>query len=127
LAACSAIARSGERCKGVAIDGSGLCYAHHPDHAGARRRAARKGGKRGGRGRPVAEISELKHRFEELAEDVLDGKVDRADAAIVGQLWNYAVRSVAVGLKAREQQELEARLEQLEALLEQRDEARGWG
>jgi hypothetical protein len=111
----------------VAIDGSGLCYAHHPDHAGARRRAARKGGKRGGRGRPVAEISELKQRFEELAEDVLDGKVDRADAAIVGQLWNYAVRSVAVGLKAREQQELEARLEQLEALLEQRDEARGWG
>ena len=127
MAACSAIARSGERCKGVAIDGSGLCYAHHPDHAGARRRAARKGGKRGGRGRPVAEISELKQRFEELAEDVLDGKVDRADAAIVGQLWNYAVRSVAVGLKAREQQELEARLEQLEALLEQRDEARGWG
>jgi len=127
LAACSAIARSGERCKGVAIDGSGLCYGHHPDHAGARRRAARKGGKRGGRGRPVAEISELKQRFEELAEDVLDGKVDRADAAIVGQLWNYAVRSVAVGLKAREQQELEARLEQLEALLEQRDEARGWG
>jgi hypothetical protein len=102
LATCSAIARSGERCKGVAIDGSGLCYAHHPDHVESRRRAARRGGKRGGRGRPVAEISELKRRFEELAEDVLDGKLDRGDAAVVGQLLNYAVRAVAVGLKARE-------------------------
>jgi hypothetical protein len=127
LAACSAIARSGERCKGVAIDGSGLCYAHHPDHVESRRRAARRGGKRGGRGRPVAEISELKRRFEELAEDVLDGKLDRGDAAVVGQLLNYAVRAVAVGLKAREQQELEERLEQLEALLDEKDGARGWG
>jgi hypothetical protein len=127
LATCSAIARSGERCKGVAIDGSGLCYAHHPDHVESRRRAARRGGKRGGRGRPVAEISELKRRFEELAEDVLDGKLDRGDAAVVGQLLNYAVRAVAVGLKAREQQELEERLEQLEALLDEKDGARGWG
>jgi hypothetical protein len=127
LAACSAIARSGERCKGVAIDGSGLCYAHHPDHVESRRRAARRGGKRGGRGRPVAEISELKRRFEELAEDVLDGKLDRGDAAVVGQLLNYAVRALAVGLKAREQQELEERLEQLEALLDEKDGARGWG
>jgi hypothetical protein len=127
LATCSAIARSGERCKGVAIDGSGLCYAHHPDHVESRRRAARRGGKRGGRGRPVAEISELKRRFEELAEDVLDGKLDRGDAAVVGQLLNYAVRALAVGLKAREQQELEERLEQLEALLDEKDGARGWG
>ena len=127
MATCSAIARSGERCKGVAIDGSGLCYAHHPDHVESRRRAARRGGKRGGRGRPVAEISELKRRFEELAEDVLDGKVDRGDAAVVGQLLNYAVRAVAVGLKAQEQQELEERLEQLEALLDEKDGARGWG
>jgi hypothetical protein len=129
LAACSAIARSGERCKGVAIDGSGLCYAHHPDYVESRRRAARKGGKRGGRGRPVVEVTALKHRFEELAEDVLDGKVDRADAVVVGQLWNYAVRAVAVTLKAKEVEELEGRLEQLESLLESRNEggSRGWG
>ena len=128
MAMCSAIAASGERCKGVAIDGSGLCYAHHPDHAGARRRAARKGGKRGGRGRPVAELGELKRRFEELAEDVLAGTVDRGDAAVVGQLLNGAVRAVSVGLKAREQQELEERLEQLETLLESRNEgSSAWG
>jgi hypothetical protein len=128
LAVCSAIARSGERCKGVAIDGSGLCYAHHPEHAESRRRAARKGGKRGGRGRPVVEVSALKHRFEELAEDVLGGRIDRADAVMVGQLWNYAVRAVAVALKAKEVEELEGRLEQLESLLESRDEgSSAWG
>jgi glutathione S-transferase len=127
LAACSAIARSGERCKGVAIDGSGLCYAHHPDHAGARRRAAQKGGKRGGRGRPVAELSSLKQRFEELAEDVLNGRVDKGDAAVAGQLWNYAIGAVRTALKAKEVEELEERLSELEAALEGREKERGYG
>ena len=130
MARCSAIARSGERCRGVPIDASSLCHAHHPDRAKARKRAGQKGGKRGGRGRPVVEISELKHRFEELADEVLSGKVDRADAAVAGQLLNYAVRTVAAGLKAKEVEELEARLQELESLLvERRDEGASsrWG
>ncbi len=118
MATCSGITRSGERCKGVAIDGSGLCYSHSPDHADARRRSARKGGKRGGRGRPVVEISDIKHRLEELAEDVLEGKVDRGNAAVAGQLLNYALRAVSVGLKAREAEEIEGRLEELEVAME---------
>ena len=118
MATCSGITRSGKRCKGVAIDGSGLCYSHSPDHADARRRSARKGGKRGGRGRPVVEISDIKHRLEELAEDVLEGKVDRGNAAVAGQLLNYALRAVSVGLKAREAEEIEGRLEELEVAME---------
>ena len=120
MSQCTAITRGGERCKGVAIDASGLCYSHDPNRADARKRAARKGGKRGGRGRPVVELSQLKLRFERLADDVLSGKVDRADAAVTGQLLNYAVRAVAVRLKAKEVEELETRLEELESLLEQR-------
>jgi glutathione S-transferase len=73
----------------------------------------------------VAELSELKRRFEELAEEVLDGRVDGADAAVVGQLWNYAVRAVAVSLKAKEVEELEARLEELETALERKRGERG--
>jgi hypothetical protein len=76
----------------------------------------------------VAALGELKRRFEELAEDVLAGTVNRGDAAVVGQLLNGAVRPVAVGLKAREVEELEGRLEQLEALLESRsEEGSAWG
>jgi hypothetical protein len=121
LAKCSAITRSGERCKGVAIDATGLCYAHHPDYEEDRRRAASKGGRRGGRGRPVVEISNIKHRLEDLAEDVLAGRKDRQDAAVAGQLYNYAIRAVSVGLKAKEVEEIEGRLEELETLLAQRE------
>jgi hypothetical protein len=40
MSQCTAIRRDGGRCKGVAIDASGLCYAHDPNRADARRRAA---------------------------------------------------------------------------------------
>ena len=121
MAKCSGITRSGERCKGVAIDGSGLCYSHSPKHEEDRRRAASRGGKRGGRGRPVVEVSHIKHRLQDLAEDVLAGKVDRGNAAVAGQLLNYALRAVSVGLRAKEVEEIEGRLEELEALLAQRE------
>jgi hypothetical protein len=118
MSQCTAIKRGGERCKGVAIDGSGLCYSHSPNHADARKRAARKGGQRGSRGRPATELASIKARLESLAEDVLVGRIDRSDAAVAGQLLNYAIRAVSVGLKAREQEEFEARLAEIEEALE---------
>ena len=127
MAKCSGITRSGERCKGIAIDGSGYCYAHHPDHAEDRARAARKGGKRGGRGRPVSELARLQSRFEELAEQVLSGEVERARGAVAGQLLNGARACVRDGLTAREQEELVERLEGLERVLEQRQNSGGYG
>ena len=124
---CSAITRSGERCRGVAIDSSGLCYAHHPDHAEDRRRAARKGGHRGGRGRPTSELARLASRFEDLADKVLSGEVERGVGAVAGQLLNGARACVRDGLTAREQEELVARLEALEDALEHRGGAKRWG
>ncbi len=115
---CTAITRGGGRCRGVAIDGSGLCYSHHPDHEQDRRRAARKGGKRGGRGRPSAELARLQRRFEELADMVLAGEVERADGAVAGQLLNGARACVRDSLTAREQEEIIERMEQLEAGLQ---------
>ena len=111
---CTAITRGGGRCRGVAIEGSGLCYSHHPDHEQDRRRSARKGGKRGGRGRPYAELARLQRRFEELADKVLAGEVERADGAVAGQLLNGARACVRDGLTAREQEELVERMEALE-------------
>ena len=126
MAKCGAITRSGERCKGVAIDSSGLCYAHHPDHAEDRRRAARKGGHRGGRGRPQADLANIKDRLQELVKDVLAGKVDKGAAAVAGQLLNTYLRAVSVELKVREAEDLERRMEELEALVAARKE-RPWG
>jgi hypothetical protein len=126
LAKCTGITRTGERCKGVAIDSSGYCYAHDPDHADDRSRAARKGGKRGGRGRPTSELHRLGERFEELADKVLSGEVERGLGAVACQLLNGARACVRDGLAAREQEELVERLEALEHALEQRGGNR-WG
>jgi len=94
---------------------------HDPDHEQDRRRRASKGGKRGGRGRPTAELVRLKERFEALAGAVLTGRIERADAAVAGQLLSGARACVRDGLAAREQEELAARLEDLEELLEQQN------
>jgi hypothetical protein len=130
LAKCTGITRDGERCKGVAIDGSDYCYAHDPDRAEERRRNASRGGKRGGRGRPSVELARLQARFEELAEKVLKGDVERGVGAVAGQLLNGARACVRDGLAAREQEELVARLEALEGALEAnaaREKGRGYG
>jgi hypothetical protein len=122
---CTAITRGGGRCRGVAIDGAGLCYSHHPDHEQDRRRSASKGGKRGGRGRPQVEVNAVKTQLQDLVDGVLAGRVERADAAVVGQLLNTFIRAVGAELKVREQLEVVERLEVLEASLEERRERRG--
>ena len=128
MATCTGITRSGERCRGVAIDGSGLCYAHHPDHAEDRKRAARKGGHRGGRGRPQAELANIKGRLSDLADDVLEGRQDKGVAAVASQVLNVYLRAVSVELKVTEQRELIERLEALEeAIQPERKGGRRWG
>ena len=60
------------------------------------------------------ELARLQRRFEELADMVLAGGVERADGAVAGQLLNGARACVRDGLSAREQEELIERMEQLE-------------
>jgi hypothetical protein len=127
MAKCAEITRAGGACKGIPIDGSQWCYSHHPDHVDAHRRHGSKGGKRGGRGRPSVELARLQHRFEELAEKVLSGEIERGAGAVAGQLLNGARACVRDGLAAREQEELAARLEALEDALESEKEERRYG
>jgi hypothetical protein len=127
LAKCAGITQAGTACKGIPIDGSQWCYVHHPDHAEERRRHGAKGGKRGGRGRPSVELARLQARFEDLAEKVLAGEVERGVGAAVGQLLNGARACVRDGLAAREQEELLGRLEALEEVLESNQAKPGGG
>ena len=124
MALCSGIKADGGRCKAQAIRGSSYCVGHDPDHVEARRKRASKGGKRGGRGRPQVELSNVKTQLQDLADGVLDGSIDRADASVVGQLLNIILRAVTVDLQVREQLELIERLEAVEQALEQ---DRGYG
>ena len=92
-----------------------------------RRRRASKGGKRGGRGRPQAELADIKRRLLQLTDSVLEGSQDRASAAVAGQLLNGVIRAVGVELKVREQLVLVERMEELEGLLERWKERGGYG
>jgi len=128
LAKCAAITQAGSACKGIPIGDSGYCYVHHPDHAEERQRHGSRGGRRGGRGRPVSELARLQGRFEDLANKVLSGEVERARAAVACQLLSGARACVRDALTAREQEELIERLEALEGTLEQkRGDGSRWG
>ena len=127
MAKCRGITQAGTACKGTPIEGSPYCYVHHPDHAEERRRHGSKGGKRGGRGRPSVELGRLQARLETLADEVLAGTVDRGDAAVVGQLLGGARACLRDTLAAREQEELAARLEEIEEALSMRKGDDRWG
>jgi proteasome assembly chaperone (PAC2) family protein len=75
----------------------------------------------------MTEIADIKRRLSALAEGVLEGAINRADAAVVSQIFNVHLRAVSVELKAREQEELVGRLEELEEALERRREDRRYG
>ena len=122
MSQCTAIKPDGVRCKARAMKGSQWCFNHHPDYTQERQRNARKGGRRGGRGRPSSELSRLQERFEELAEQVLSGEVERGVGAVVAQLLNGARACVATRLKAIEQEDILERLEELESILERQNE-----
>jgi hypothetical protein len=124
---CSGITQAGTACKGTPIDGSQWCYVHHPDHAEERRRHGSKGGKRGGRGRPVAELASLRDENAEIRRRLLEGELLPNVAAVAVQSINTDIRAVGATLKAREQEEIAARLEELETLLEQRKQERRYG
>jgi hypothetical protein len=114
---CGGIRTDGGRCRAQAIADSQWCFSHHPDYEQARRRRASKGGKRGGRGRPQAELSDTKRRLSDLADDVLEEKVDKGVAAVASQVLNVYLRAVSVEMKSKEQQEFAERLEALEEQL----------
>jgi hypothetical protein len=64
-------------------------------------------------------LAGIKRRLSELAQDVLEGSVERGDGAVVSQILNVYLRAVSVELKLREQEEILERVAELEALVEQ--------
>jgi uncharacterized protein with von Willebrand factor type A (vWA) domain len=105
------------------MKGEAWCYVHHPDLTDERRAASRKGGYRGGRGRPLAELGDVKRKLRELADDVMSGQADRANAAVAGQLLGTFLRAVSVEMKVREQDEILQRIDALESAARKAGEA----
>ncbi|HKH39684.1 MAG TPA: hypothetical protein VKA82_21230 [Rubrobacter sp.] len=119
MSTCSGIKSDGGRCKAQAMRNSEWCINHHPDYEQARRRRASKGGRRGGRGRPIAELASLRDENADIRRRLLEGELLPNVAAVAVQSINTDIRAVGAAMKAREQEELVERLTALEEGLEQ--------
>ena len=122
-AICTATKKDSTPCTLPATGPHGLCWAHDPANADARRR----GQSRGGKGKASRELSAIKRRVSELAEGVIGGDVDRADAAVAGQLYNVVLRAVATEIKVKEVEEIEARLAALDEIDAQQSKVGTYG
>jgi hypothetical protein len=120
---CAGIKRDGGRCTVVVMEEQTYCYAHDPSRQAERKRNAARGGK----AKATGEIGRVKARLRALADMVEEGQMDRADAAVISQIWNVYLRAISTELKVKEVTELEERLEELERALEQRKGGSRWG
>jgi hypothetical protein len=112
---CTATKRDGEPCTLPATGPQALCWVRDPANAAARRRGASRGGKGRGAKQSRGEIAALKTRIVETVDGVLAGTLDRGRAAVAVQGYNALRAALELERKIKETDELEARLEALEA------------
>src|SRR5215210_2315239 len=117
MAQCAGTKRNGERCTATVELPQTYWWWHDPANAEGRWRAASKGGS----SKPSKEIQDIKKRLSQLSNDVLTGNVDRGVGAVASQILNVYLRAVGMELKIKEVEELEGRLDELEAMLKQRE------
>src|ERR687898_507125 len=127
MARCSGIRADGGRCGAQAIRSSEYCVNHHPDYGDARRRRNSKGGRRGGRGRPAVELATLKEKLTTLADDVLEGRVDKGNAAVASQVLNTVIRAIGMEMRVREVEDLGRQVEELREMVEANKGSRRYG
>ena len=107
---CTALTRAGMPCKGTPLPGLSVCISHSQAHRDALREAGR------GRARSGAsELRALRSRLADLADAVESGDVSPGVAHAVAALGNVRIRAVEVERKLIEHEELERRLEAIEA------------
>jgi hypothetical protein len=120
---CSHTYEDSSQCRRIVSAEQEYCYSHDPQRASERKRNAA----RGGRAKASGELGRVKARLHTLADMVEEGQMDRADAAVISQIWGTYLRAVSVELKAREQLEITQRLEQLEEDLGHKGGSSRWG
>ena len=120
---CRGTKRDGSQCTATVEPPQSYCWWHDPENAHKRQRAASKGGK--------AKASKLTKQLHDLLEDlttrVVEGTLETSRGAVANQLISTRIRLLDFERRAREQEELVGRLEELERLLEDRKEASPWG
>jgi hypothetical protein len=116
---CAGKKGDGTACERIVGASQQYCYAHDPSYAEDRKKAASKAAKSPARSRSNSEIREIKGRLKDLYSAVLEGRAERAAAAVANQIANSQLRAIELERRVREQDELEDRLDELEDLLEE--------
>jgi hypothetical protein len=107
---CRASKADGTACKAPATGSHGYCWAHDPEHAEQRQRAASKAA----RSKPNREVRGYKQEVKSLITAVENGGQDRADAAVMLQGYRVLKDLVELERRVRELDDFEARLAELE-------------
>src|SRR5919112_2557354 len=115
---CAGQKGDGTPCERIVSASHEYCYAHDPVYAEDRKSAASKAARSPARSRSNTEIREIKGRLKDLYAAVLEGRVERAAAAVANQIANSLLRAIELERRVREQEELEERLDEVEGLLE---------
>ena len=116
---CAGKKGDGTPCERIVGSSHEYCYAHDPNHAEDRKKAASKAARSPAKSRSTTEIREIKGRLKDLYAAVLEGRAERAAAAVANQIANTQLRAIELERRVREQEELEERLDELEDLLEE--------
>ncbi len=110
---CAGIKRDGGRCTAVVHAPNDYCYQHDPRRREERSRNASRAA-RSKQGFARRDVVGVKTQLQELADKVLAGSLERADAAVAGQLLNIKLRAIETERRIRETEELEERITALE-------------
>ena len=109
MGVCRATKANGEPCTLSANGPHGFCWAHAPENAERRRRAASKAARSKGN----KEISDLKEEIKAVISDVKAGDLDRNDATVMIQGYRALKDFIALERQVRETDELAAEIEEL--------------
>ncbi len=106
---CSAIKADGKRCRKLVEGPHGLCWTHDPKNAKQRIRIA----SRAGRSKANRDLALLKEELKALKDDVLEGRVDRNDAAVVVQVYRALKDLIELERRIKETDQIASEVEEL--------------
>jgi hypothetical protein len=109
MGVCRATKANGEPCTLPANGLNGFCWAHAPENAEKRRRAA----SRAARSKGNKEVSILKEEIKDVISEVKAGDLDRNDAAVMIQAYRALKDFIALERQVKETDELAAEIEEL--------------
>lgn len=120
MGVCRATKANGEPCTLPANGSHGLCWAHAPENAEKRRRAASKAARSKGN----REVVDLKGEIKTVIASVRTGELDRNDTGVMIQGYRALKDFIALERQIKETDELEARIASLE---QPQKGGRAWG